>query len=198
MLYAGIGSAKTSFRQPTLITGEMPSSRMPTPGRFQGCRSHLHLSERRRHFTAWLVRRFSPYAVGSGIPHVEATTRSELPPAPLRLVPVKFIGGLLAIGSGLALGREGPSVQVGADIGAFVGKKLGLSTSDCIALLAACGGAGIATAFNASLAGAIFIMEELIRRFDTRIAIAALGSSCCAIAAARLLLGRTPDSRLRR
>jgi CIC family chloride channel protein len=145
---------------------------------------------------AWLVRRFSPYAAGSGIPHVEAVTRGELPAAPLSLVPVKFIGGLLAIGSGLALGREGPSVQMGADIGAFVGKELGLSSSDCIALLAACGGAGIATAFNAPIAGAVFVMEELMRRFDTRIAIAALGSSCCAIAAARLLLGRTPDFRV--
>ncbi len=62
-----------------------------------------------------------------------------------------------------------------------------------MALLAACGGAGIATAFNAPIAGAIFVLEELIRRFDTKIAIAALGSSCCAIAVARPFLGRTPD-----
>ncbi len=75
---------------------------------------------------ALLVRRFSPYAAGSGIPHVEAVAKGELPPAPFTLVPVKFIGGLLAIGGGLALGREGPSVQMGADIGAFVGKKLRL------------------------------------------------------------------------
>ncbi len=142
---------------------------------------------------ASMVRRISPYAAGSGIPHVEAVAEGKLPPAPLSLVPVKFLGGLLAIGSGLALGREGPSVQMGASIGAFVGQKLGLSESDCIALLAACGGAGIATAFNAPIAGAVFVLEELIRRFDTRIAIAALGSSCCAIAVARLLLGRAPD-----
>ncbi len=142
---------------------------------------------------ASLVRQLSPYAAGSGIPHVEAVAKGELPPAPLILVPVKFIGGLLAIGSGLALGREGPSVQMGADIGAFIGKKLHLPESDCIALLAACGGAGIATAFNAPIAGAVFVLEELIRRFDTRIAIAALGSSCCAIAVARLFLGSSPD-----
>lgn len=145
---------------------------------------------------AWMVRRFSPYAAGSGIPHVEAVAKGELPAAPLSLIPVKFIGGLLAIGGGLALGREGPSVQMGADIGAFLGKKLHLSEADCIALLAACGGAGIATAFNAPIAGAIFVLEELIRRFDTRIAIAALGSSCCAIGVARVFLGRTPDFRV--
>src|SRR5262245_6813087 len=63
---------------------------------------------------AWLVRCFAPHAEGSGIPHVEAVVRGKLPPAPLRLIPVKFIGGLLAIGSGLALGREGPAVQMGA------------------------------------------------------------------------------------
>lgn len=142
---------------------------------------------------AFMVRRFSPFAGGSGIPHVEAVAKGELPPAPLSLIPVKFVGGLLAIGGGLALGREGPSVQMGADIGVFIGKALRMPESDWIALLAACGGAGIATAFNAPIAGAVFVLEELIRRFDTRIAIAALGSSCCAIAVARPFLGRTPD-----
>ena len=70
---------------------------------------------------AWLVRRVSPHASGSGIPHVEAVLREELPQAPYRLIPVKFVGGLLAIGSGLALGREGPSVQMGASIAHLVG-----------------------------------------------------------------------------
>jgi len=54
-----------------------------------------------------------------GIPHVELVLTGELPPAPYRLIPVKFFGGLLAIGSGLALGREGPSVQMGARRGRF-------------------------------------------------------------------------------
>src|SRR5215831_5269072 len=56
---------------------------------------------------AWLVRRFSPHASGSGIPHVEAVLNEEIPQAPFHLIWVKFCGGVLAIGSGLALGREG-------------------------------------------------------------------------------------------
>ncbi|TAI59601.1 ClC family H(+)/Cl(-) exchange transporter, partial [Bradyrhizobium sp. Leo170] len=71
---------------------------------------------------AWMVRRFSPHASGSGIPHVEAVLHGQVPPAPFILVPVKFIGGILAIGSGLALGREGPTVQMGAGIAAFTAR----------------------------------------------------------------------------
>ena len=48
--------------------------------------------------------------------HVEAVLRGELPPIPFRLIPVKFFGGLLAIGAGLALVREGPTVQMGASL----------------------------------------------------------------------------------
>jgi CIC family chloride channel protein len=70
---------------------------------------------------ARMVPRLSPHASGSGIPHVEAVLSGELPPAPVRLVPVKFAGGVLAIGSGPALGREGPSVQMGASLAHLVG-----------------------------------------------------------------------------
>ena len=142
---------------------------------------------------AWLVRRFSPQASGSGIPHVEAVLRGQIPPAPYELVPVKFFGGFLAIGSGLALGREGPSVQMGASIAVFMGRLCRLSWADCRVLLAAGAGAGLATAFNAPIAGAIFVLEELVQKFEHRIAIAALAASATAIAVARLLLGDAPD-----
>ena len=106
---------------------------------------------------------------------------------------MKFFGGLSAIGAGLALGREGPSVQMGAAVAHIVGKISGRDWLDCKVLIAAGAGAGLATAFNAPIAGAVFVLEELMRRFDTRIAIAALGASAAAIAVARAILGAAPD-----
>ena len=142
---------------------------------------------------AWLVCRFSPAAAGSGVPHVEAVLRGDLPQMPFYLLLVKFVGGLLAIGAGLALGREGPSIQMGASIGNRVGQLFRRSVSDCRVLLAAGAGAGLGTAFNAPIAGAIFVLEELVQQFETRIAIAALGASATAIAVARIFIGDAPD-----
>jgi chloride channel protein, CIC family len=82
---------------------------------------------------------------------------------------------------------------MGANVGSLLGTKFRVVEADHTALLAAGGGAGLTTAFNAPIAGAVFVLEELIRRFDTRIAIAALGASSCAIAVARMLLGSAPD-----
>ncbi|MCC3243868.1 H(+)/Cl(-) exchange transporter ClcA [Methylocystis sp. WRRC1] len=142
---------------------------------------------------AWMVRRFSLHASGSGIPHVEAVLHGLVPPAPFRLLAVKFLGGALAIGAGLALGREGPSVQMGAVIGHWFGWAWRRSWPDCRVLIAAGAGAGLATAFNAPIAGAAFVLEELVQKFEHRIAIAALASSATAIAVARMILGDTPD-----
>lgn len=142
---------------------------------------------------AWLVRRFSPHASGSGIPHVEAVLHGQTPAAPFVLLPVKFFGGTLAIGAGLALGREGPSVQMGAVVGHLIGDVFRRDWSDCRVLLAAGAGAGLATSFNAPMAGAVFVLEELVQKFEQRIAIAALAASATAIATAHLLLADIPD-----
>jgi chloride channel protein, CIC family len=145
---------------------------------------------------ASLVRRISPQAVGSGIPHVEAVLNGQLQQAPFRIIPVKFIGGALAIGAGLALGREGPSVHMAATLGHLVGKTFRRNWPDCRVLLAAGAGAGLATAFNAPIAGAIFVLEELVRRFELRIAIAALSASASAISVSRAILGDGQDFHL--
>ena len=81
---------------------------------------------------AWVVRCCSPHAAGSGIPHVEAVLRGELSRAPFYLIPLKFFGELLAIGAGLALGREGPSVQMGASLAPLVGKVFRRGWADCL------------------------------------------------------------------
>jgi chloride channel protein, CIC family len=142
---------------------------------------------------AWLVRRYSPLASGSGIPLVEAVLEGKEQQAPFPLIPVKFFGGLLAMGAGLALGREGPSVQLGASSADTLGKICKRNLADRRVLLAAGAGAGLATAFNAPIAGAIFVLEELVRRFEPRIAIAALGASAAAITVAHFFLGYQPD-----
>ena len=142
---------------------------------------------------AWLVRQFSPESTGSGIPHVEKQLRQGWSGNPLRIVLVKFFGGILAIGSGLALGREGPSVQTGAGIGQLIGDAFRRNENERRVLLAAGAGAGLATAFNAPIAGAVFVLEELVGRFDGPVTIATLGASAGAIAVARVLLGVAPD-----
>jgi CIC family chloride channel protein len=68
----------------------------------------------------YLVRRFAPETAGSGIPHLEAVLRRYRPMRWRRVLPVKFLGGTLAIGGGMALGREGPTVQMGGAVGAAV------------------------------------------------------------------------------
>ncbi len=141
----------------------------------------------------WLARRFSPYASGSGIPEVELALSGELPHTPLpRLLLVKFAGGLLALGGGMVLGPEGPSVQMGAVGARLIGVRFRRAWPDLHALIAAGTGAGLAVAFNAPIAGAVFVLEELHRRFESRQALAALGASSTAILVARLFLGDAP------
>jgi CIC family chloride channel protein len=145
---------------------------------------------------AWLVRKFAPGAKGSGISDVEAVLRHEQPSPPLILIPVKFVGGVLAMGAGLALGRDGPTAHMGAGIGHFLGTAFCRNQDYVKALLAAGAGAGLATGFSVPVAGSVFVLEELVRRFDTRITITSLCASGSAIAVARFLLGNGPDLQL--
>jgi CIC family chloride channel protein len=122
-----------------------------------------------------------------------AVLSGEAPPAPPRVIPVKFLAGTLAMGSGLALGREGPTVQMGASIAYQTGKLFRQSWTDCLALLAAGAGAGFAVAFNAPIAGAVFVLEGLVKRFEARIAIAALAASAVATWVGRAIVGGAPE-----
>ena len=142
---------------------------------------------------AWMVRRFAPPAAGSGIPHAVAVLRGELPLAPASVIPVKFFGGLLAIGGGLALGREGPTVQMGATLGALTAGRVRSVREQWPALLAAGAGAGLASAFNAPIGGMLFVFEEMLSRFETRTVVATATACTAAIALQRALLGEERD-----
>lgn len=140
--------------------------------------------------------RLAPAASGSGVQHVEAVMRDEEASAPLRVLPVKFIGGTLAMGSGLALGREGPTVQMGSTIGVATARALDMAREDLRTLQAAAAGAGLAVAFNAPIGGALFVFEEVARRFELRLTLATLIGCAVAIAVARVMLGDHPAFRL--
>lgn len=142
---------------------------------------------------AYLVRRYSPLARGSGIPEVEATLKGEVPPWGRLLLLVKYVGGLLAMGAGLALGREGPSIQMGATVGHFFGNVARGASDLQKTLIAAGAGSGLAVTFNAPISGAAFVIEELVKRFETRITLATLGASAAGVAVARLMIGDAPD-----
>jgi len=108
-----------------------------------------------------ITRRYAPEASGSGIPHLEAVLRRFRELEWKRVLPVKFFGGILAIGSGLALGREGPTVQMGGAVGDALSRLLKVSKRERLVLISAGAGAGLAAAFNAPFSGTIFVLEEL-------------------------------------
>lgn len=140
----------------------------------------------------WLVT-FAPSAAGSGVQHVEAVMRNEASPAPLRVLPVKFFGGLLAMIPGLALGREGPTIQMAAIIGSYCGRIFRLSKEDIYLLYTAVAGAGLSVAFNAPMAGAAFVVEEVVRKISTRSLLVTLTAIATSISVFRAFFGNTSD-----
>ncbi|MFE2274911.1 ClC family H(+)/Cl(-) exchange transporter [Streptomyces lavendulae] len=141
---------------------------------------------------AHLIARRVPYAAGSGIQHVEAVWRQESDTHPWRLLPAKFAGGLVAIGSGLVLGREGPTVHMGAAIGVLAGRHGRLGPEDARMLHTALGGAGLAVAFSAPLSGLLFVCEEVTRSFRPRLVLLTLLGTVAAVSCTRLIVGDAP------
>lgn len=114
----------------------------------------------------FLVHKFAPEAAGSGIPEIEGAMDNMRPVRWWRVLPVKFIGGLGALGSGMVLGREGPTVQMGGNIGRMVCDIFRVKNDDTKHSLLASGAAGgLAAAFNAPLAGIMFVVEEMRPQF---------------------------------
>lgn len=142
-------------------------------------------------FAAWLVVRFAPNAAGSGVPDVERILRGAETPHHRGVLPVKFFGGVVALSSGLLLGREGPMVQMGAVIGERLGRWFpGLTWKP---LMAAGAGAGLASAFNAPVSGTVFILEEVFRRVTPVSFLLAATATTSAVFVQRVWFGATQD-----
>lgn len=111
----------------------------------------------------FLVERFAPEAAGSGIPHVKASLANVPVKLSWRVAIVKLLSAIITIASGLTLGRQGPTVQVGAGLAAGMSRFFPTSPDHRRQMIAAGAGAGLAAAFNAPIAGVLFIIEELLQ-----------------------------------
>jgi CIC family chloride channel protein len=110
-----------------------------------------------------LVERLAPEASGSGIPHVKASLANIPTNLSWRVASVKLLSAMIALGSGITLGRQGPTVQVGAGLAAGMSRLVPTSPDHRRQMIAAGAGAGLAAAFNAPIAGVLFIVEELLQ-----------------------------------
>src|SRR5499426_3895227 len=140
----------------------------------------------------YLVNSLAPEAAGSGIPHLKAVLYRLRSLRWRRIRAVKFFGGAFAIGSGLALGREGPTVQMGGAVGAAVAEWLKVTPRERQTLIAAEAGAGLAAAFNAPLAGLAFVLEQVQRDFSPMVFSAAFLASTTADVVTRSLTNQLP------
>ncbi len=134
--------------------------------------------------------RIAPEASGSGIPHVKGVLIGLRQFRWVRVVVAKFVGGFLALASGMSLGREGPTIHIGAACGMGVAEKLKTKKRSYHTLISAGAGAGLAAAFNAPLAGFLFVIEELRRELTPITYGAALIASVTADAVTRMLVGQ--------
>ena len=144
------------------------------------------------------VVKFDPQVGGSGIPQIEGMLqeRTEMF-KPLRLLAIKFCASVMAIGAGMSLGRAGISVQFGAAIGNFFAKKFygdnpRHESFQGDFLVTAGAGAGLAAIFNAPLAGVIFCLEELRKKFSHEILIVTVTAAVTASFVVKVIFGVRP------
>ena len=144
------------------------------------------------------VIKFDAQVAGSGIPQIKSMLQGRARMVkPLRLLAVKFFATVLGIGAGLSLGRAGISVQFGAAVGNIVTKiiytrKKRHAAVEGNLLLTAGAGAGLAAIFNAPLAGVIFCIEDLRKKFSQEILIAAVTAAVTASFVVKIVFGVRP------
>ena len=113
-------------------------------------------------FSGFLLFRYFPNARGSGIPQAKFALFLQDGYISLRTVIGKFICCSITLASGIALGREGPSVQIGAGIASVLGRRFGLSKASVKALVPVGCSAALAAAFNTPIAAVLFSLEEIL------------------------------------
>src|ERR1700686_1333112 len=140
----------------------------------------------------YLLYRYFPNARGSGVPQTKAALYAREGRITLRTVLGKFFCTSATLASGIPLGREGPSVQVGAGIASVLGRRLGLSPEKVKALVPVGAAAAIAAAFNTPLAAVLFALEEIMGDLHAPVMGAVVLASATSWMVLRLLLGNNP------
>ncbi len=140
----------------------------------------------------FLLSRYFPNARGSGVPQTKAALFARDGRITLRTVLGKFFCTSATLASGIPLGREGPSVQVGAGIGSILGRMLGLSTEQVKRLIPVGAAAAIAAAFNTPLAAVLFSLEEIMGDLHAPVMGAVVLASATAWMVLRVFLGDHP------
>ncbi|MDD2371528.1 MAG: ClC family H(+)/Cl(-) exchange transporter [Firmicutes bacterium] len=144
-----------------------------------------------------LILKFEPMSSGSGIPQIEGQLMRKFEVSWWKVLLAKFAGGILAIGAGLSLGREGPSVQIGAAIGQGFGKIFKRTKIEEKFLITCGSSAGLAAAFNAPLAGLMFALEELHKHFSAKVLTSAMAAAIVADFISKHFFGMQPAFNLR-
>jgi CIC family chloride channel protein len=117
-----------------------------------------------------LMSKVSPLSAGSGVPQLKAAYWKDLGFVPFRSVIVKFVAGILTLGGGTSLGREGPSVYVGGGVASNLAAALGIPKRNRRPPTAAGAAAALAAAFNTPLAAITFVLEEMLNNeFGSRV-----------------------------
>lgn len=135
----------------------------------------------------YITQKYAPDAKGSGIPQVKQALNTSSVVIKLRTAVVKFFAGMIAIASGFSLGREGPTVHIGAALASKISRVLGGKHRK--RAVASGAGAGLAAAFNTPIAGVIFVIEELDRNMSSLALGPAIVGSVSAAVTCRLLYG---------
>jgi chloride channel protein, CIC family len=140
----------------------------------------------------YLLFRYFPDARGSGVPQTKAALYARDGVITLRTVVGKFLCTAATLASGIPLGREGPSVQVGGGIASVLGRRLGLRPEHVKALIPVGAAAAIAAAFNTPLAAVVFALEEIVGDLNAPVLGSVVLASATSWLVLRLLLGNNP------